>query len=209
MAHRRALRHSGPGDSSARGHDLRDIDRIGRHHELASVAAPALARPVGIDLDAEPVRIGEIERFADQVVAGAGVHPEVGEMVNEPAERRPVRQQDREVEEPEPAATGGPGAAPLAQLDERTGTRAEDGDAPVPSELGEAEGRAVELERALEVSDLERDGSDRRCRRQAEAARRLAVAAGRRRLDGRRCTEDVAGSYAHDRLLVTTVRQPG
>ena len=42
-----------------------------------------------------------------------------------------------------------------------------------------------------------------------EAARRLAVAAGRRRLDGRRCTEDVAGSYAHDRLLVTTVRQPG
>jgi hypothetical protein len=155
---------------SPAGDDRRDIDRIGRHHQLAALSSPTLARPVGVDLDAEPVRIGEIERLADQVVARAGVDPEVRQMLDEAAQRRPVREQDREVEEPEPAATGGTGTAPLAELDERTGTGAEHGDPSVPTELGEAEDRLVVLERALELGDLKRDSPDRRCRRQASRA---------------------------------------
>lgn len=66
-------------------------------------------------------------------------------MLDDAAQRRPLRQQDREMEEPQPATPGRTSAGPLAQLDERPGTRSEHGGAGVPSELGEAESRAVEL----------------------------------------------------------------
>ncbi len=168
------------------------------------------ARGVGVDLDAEAIRIGEIERLADQVIAGAGVNPDVGEMLDEAAQRRPVREQDRKWKSPSrPRPAGRQHSAPLAELDEGTGTGAEHGDGLLPRELGQAESVAVEIERALEVGDLERDGPDRRRRRQAKAARRFAVTAGCRRLDGRQSTEDVAGRHAQGRLLATTVRQPG
>src|SRR4051812_41931608 len=47
------------------------VERIGRHLYLAVAPGPRIARSIAVDLDAVVVGIGEIERFADELVRGA------------------------------------------------------------------------------------------------------------------------------------------
>jgi len=53
---------------------------VGRHVELTLVVPPRIARPVRVHLDAETVRIGEVHRFAHEVVRHPGVGTDLGEM---------------------------------------------------------------------------------------------------------------------------------
>ena len=71
VADHRARRHAGPRRVAGGTHQVVDVHRVGRDHQLAADPAPRLARPVGVDLDAEAVRIAEVQRLADEVVAGA------------------------------------------------------------------------------------------------------------------------------------------
>lgn len=45
-----------------------DVQRLGRHPQLTIELRPFPAWPVGVDLDAVAVGIGEVEGFTDQVV---------------------------------------------------------------------------------------------------------------------------------------------
>jgi hypothetical protein len=99
MPHRRAWGCACPA-SLARGlKESADVYRIGRHHQLASQAAPTAARAVGVDLDAEVISVLQVEGLAHQVVPRTRPNSDLTEMPNEPAERWTVRQQDSEVVE--------------------------------------------------------------------------------------------------------------
>ena len=76
---------------------IAQIERFDGHVQLGAVHLPRGARPIGVHLDAEAVGIGQVERLADGVVGAARVHAEPAEVLHEPAERRPIRKQDREV----------------------------------------------------------------------------------------------------------------
>src|SRR5690349_21252579 len=74
-----------------------DVERNGGHHQQAIAILPARARAVGVDFDPEPVRIGEIDGLADEVVRHSSVGAELLEVREEAPERGPIGQEDREV----------------------------------------------------------------------------------------------------------------
>ena len=105
VADRRAGRHPGPGGAACGGHHAAHVERRRRHEQLPRrVAAPRRARPIGIHLDAEAVRIRQVDRFADRVIRRSSVDPERAEVRDESSERRAIGQQDREVIETEESA---------------------------------------------------------------------------------------------------------
>lgn len=82
----RAGRHPVPRDTARSLEQPGDIHRIGSHHQLASDPPPGATRPVGADLDAKIVGVLQVERFADEVVAGTGAGPDVPEVGDEATE---------------------------------------------------------------------------------------------------------------------------
>src|ERR1700737_5333324 len=67
------------------------------HVELTLVITPRGARAVRVHLDAEPLRIVEIDSFTHEVVRHPRVNAGLCEMCDEPSERRAIRKQDRKV----------------------------------------------------------------------------------------------------------------
>ena len=51
--------------------EVAQVQRQRRHLELAAVVAPLVARAVAVELDAVAVRIGQIQRLADEMVGDA------------------------------------------------------------------------------------------------------------------------------------------
>ena len=79
--------------------------RLGAHPQLTTFSPPCGARPIGVDLDAEPVGIVQVDGLADQVVRGADSLSQVADVA-----------QDGEVVEPEPpAGRHGRTSGPLLQ----------------------------------------------------------------------------------------------
>ena len=145
---------------------------------LRDLALPELARPVGVDLDAVPVGVAEVDRLADEVVGRARQAHALAHRVGDPErEAAPVRQQQREVEQP-----GAPGrrlrARHLDQLEQaRTVRRRASRDrrpAPGPSRPIDV---AVVLERALEIGDREMHGAHAGGRRRSACSLRSPHAA--------------------------------
>ena len=76
-----------------------EVERIGAH-ALGDLALPQLPRPVGVDLDAVPVGVAEVDRLAHEMVGRAGQAHALAHRVGDPArEAAAVRQQQGEVEE--------------------------------------------------------------------------------------------------------------
>src|SRR3989442_10474408 len=119
---------------------------------------------------------------------------------HEPPQRRPVRQQNGEMVEPETSATRRRSYAwTLVELDEGrvVALRAEQRSRPIAPQDAQAKRPLVVRERAREIGDLETHPSETRPFREAVPARRLAIAAGGRGLRARRVTEDVVRRYTH------------
>src|SRR5687768_11486465 len=49
-------------------HDAARIERFGRHDELPAFMAPEAPRPIAVHFDPQAVRIGQVDRLADEVV---------------------------------------------------------------------------------------------------------------------------------------------
>src|SRR5581483_7731379 len=126
---------------------------------------PLRARPIAVELDAVPVRIAQVDRLADAVVGGpAQPDPGLEHALHRTGERLPVRAADRDGVEP-----GRPGRRRRAAL-RLPGVQRdvvvvaaggeEDGLLAVAVRDVEAEHAVPELERPIEVGDLEVDVTD-------------------------------------------------
>src|SRR5438034_151241 len=82
------LGRSGPRLIAGRGDDTVDVEWNRGHAELPLLLAPSAARPVRVHLDAEVVRILEIDRFAHEVIRHAGVRAQLAKMLEKPPQRR-------------------------------------------------------------------------------------------------------------------------
>ena len=110
--------------------DRLDVELLGRHHDQAVLALPALARPVVVDLDAVALGIVEIERLADAVVGGAGDRHAVARDVQDPARMvLPRRHQEGGVIEAGRRRIVRLGVGPVLDFDQRHAAGAEPGDA--------------------------------------------------------------------------------
>jgi hypothetical protein len=180
-----------------------DVDGIGGHQQLVADAAPRVARTVGVQLEPEPVGVVQVERLAHQVVAGAEPHAAGGEVADERAESGALREQQGDVVEAElrPAA-GRRGARALSKLDERAlvtnGT--EDGLGETSVEHPQPERSLVEVERSLEVGDLQAHRPEPGRIGESSAARRTTVAPRPRGLGAAGAAERVVGGGAHGLL---------
>jgi hypothetical protein len=83
----------------------RDVERIGRHCEFATVSLPGTPRSIGVDLDPQTVWIPQVQRLANQVIGRANPHAAFREMCGESSKRGAPRQQDREVIQAECSAS--------------------------------------------------------------------------------------------------------
>ena len=105
--------------------DRVDVERIGFLIDFA-VAAPRLARPVGIDLDAVAFGIVEIDGFAHIMIGGAGDgHADFRGMQNPAGEVGARRHQERDVIEAGFARIVRQGIGPVAQLEQSDAAGAE------------------------------------------------------------------------------------
>ncbi|CAN5842297.1 hypothetical protein BH24GEM1_BH24GEM1_22260 [soil metagenome] len=137
VAHPGAPGSSAPRLSPAGSDEVVQVEEVGRHREGAALCAPRGPRPVGIDLDAQAVGIGEVQRLAHEVVRRSGVFPDGAEVRHEAAERRPAREKQGEVVESEAPASRHRSRAPaLDKLDERhlVARRRKGGECRIPME---------------------------------------------------------------------------
>jgi hypothetical protein len=100
MAHHRASREPAPGARARQPDQAGQIQRVGGHHQFTADPLPGASRPIGVDLDAQVVRILKIQRFADEVVGGAEPGVDLPKVSHQPAERRAVRHEQGKVVEP-------------------------------------------------------------------------------------------------------------
>ncbi len=98
VPHHRALRRTAPRAATGGFDHACDVEWVGGHHQFRARVPPRLAGSIRIHLDAEAVGVGEIQRFADQMIGHANTDTGSGDVLREPAERRAIRHQDREVE---------------------------------------------------------------------------------------------------------------
>ena len=117
VAHGRAGGHPRPGDRAARAHHVGAIERQRVHRQLGAISLPGCSRAVCVDLDSQAVRVAEVERLAHEVIGRTGPDTQAGEVLEEPSQCRPVRQENREVIQPE-QSTRGRGAGTLLEFDE-------------------------------------------------------------------------------------------
>src|SRR5665647_2402672 len=91
-----ADRHSFPFPALCRCYQILNIERLRCHLDLVVDGRPRGTIAVGIYLDSKPIGIGEINRLTDQMVRHAGIRADIGEMLDECAERPSVRQEYRD-----------------------------------------------------------------------------------------------------------------
>lgn len=183
------------------------VYRVGGHLELAPHARPRLARAVHVHLDAQSIRIGQIERLAHEVIPGPGPLADVGEVTHEPPQRRTIGQQDREVEQPEVRAPGRrSGAAVLSQRHQHA-LVAMRGECRLASRIGshaQAEHIPVVADRPLQVGDLQAHRTQTGRLRQPRARGRHAVGARQRWLHALVLAEEIVGGHAHRAIVPFT-----
>ncbi len=130
---------------------------VRRHVELTLVITPRVARSVRVHLDAESVRIGEVHRFAHEVVRHPGVDAGLGEMRHEASERSAIRKQDRKViQAQQSAARNRSRARQPAKMNDLAilSVRAETRRIGVAVEDAHAEDVLVEKNRSIEIGNL-------------------------------------------------------
>ena len=89
VPHRCTRRRAVPRDTRTLRDDIIDVERIGCHREFAPVVLPSAWWSIGVDLDAQTVRIGEVERLAHEVIRHSDANTKRCEVCREPPERRP------------------------------------------------------------------------------------------------------------------------
>jgi hypothetical protein len=102
MTDDRAGRGAIPVPSVSRSNHGADVQRFGHHMELVPLVPPRVPRPVGVDLDTEAIRISQIQRLTDGMISHALENVRAEYVGGKPAKRRPIRQQDGKVKQPEP-----------------------------------------------------------------------------------------------------------
>ena len=148
-----------------------DVERE-RGHPVAHLTLPHLARAVPVDLDSVLVRIGQVERLADEMIR----EPDEGDSVADGV-RQPAREVDAfgheqgEVVEPGMAACRLRSGL-LDQAQQLTPTGPERRRAAVAIKYIQADGANVVVDRAVEVRDRQVHRADRGGRRQQGARRR-------------------------------------
>ena len=80
-----------------------DVERLGGHLEFVAAVRPGGMGPVCIDLDAKPVGVAQVQRFADGVVGRARSQSQTEHMCRKTAQRNSIRQEEGEVVQAEPA----------------------------------------------------------------------------------------------------------
>jgi hypothetical protein len=161
------------------GDDVIDVQRFSRDVKLAvGVSAPFGAWAVRVDLDAQAVRISQVDRFADRMVRdpGNGTLPE--RVSKESTKSRPIRQQNCEMEQTESPAPGHRSrTGTLGELDQHTivARRAELSAIGRSDERAEAKRALVVLERSTQIRNLQPHAADTRLFGQTEAVRLNAV----------------------------------
>ncbi len=99
--------------------------RVHCHHAVRSVV-PFLARSIAVDLDSVTLRIGEVDRFADEVIGGSlQLHPALGGMHEPASELGAVRNQKCVMEETGCVSRSPYGIAVARQRQERSSGDAE------------------------------------------------------------------------------------
>jgi hypothetical protein len=163
-------RRRDPGPRHARLGDQRlEIERLGRHRDVAVFPAPRIPWTIAIDFDAVSVGVGEIKGLADEVIRSPlQRRPRGDELPERRGQRLAGRHEHREVEE-----AGRPAhrtrTRPRGQLQEGRAGRAQDGGAAVPRVHVKPESLGVEIDRAAEIGDREGDRSPARVRRESSA----------------------------------------
>ena len=132
----------------------RHLDRVRRHR-------PLVARPVTVELDAVPLRIGEVERLRDEVVGRTRERPTgAGHPAQRACQVCPGRHEQRKVKEPGRPRRTRRRVRPWDELDERP---------------------PLDAERDESLSRRRAAGGRRSSRRSPAVARRRPPAAGSRR----------------------------
>src|SRR5262245_49820774 len=160
----------GRGDGSRQllgfGEERLDVQRTREYPEASIlVPGPLLHWAVPVELEAVTVRVAQIERFADSVIRGSLERDaRLDEAPERVRERLAIGVADRGVEEPRVtrrrrrSAAGLPGVEPDVVV--VATSRDEHRLVAVPRLLLEAEDADVEVERPLDVGDLEVDMAD-------------------------------------------------
>ena len=139
---------------------------------------PLRARPIGVDLDSQSIRIGQIERLADGVIRAVGVLTLHAQVRDEAPQRGAIGQEDREVIQTEQARSRNRPYAPVfvKQHERLLFTLCPECRLPVfPREQLKTEHVLVINKRAADVCDLQPHGSEPRSIGQAVAGRCDAV----------------------------------
>jgi hypothetical protein len=157
VADRRACRGTVPRRTPAGGDHLLDVQRVGRHGELAIAVPPCLSRTVGVYLDPQIVGIPQVERFADQVIGHAHANAKRRGVGGKSSEHRAVRQQDGEVVEPQGAAARPFHAASGVQRNQHAivTVRAEARGLALAVQHAKPEHSLVIVEGTLQIADLQ------------------------------------------------------
>ena len=139
------------------GEEAAEVERERVHAEHSAGDGPLVARTVAIELDAVPLRVGQVERLADEVVGGAAQTPARGD---HPAERKREvgarGDEDRQVEKPRRVLRPRRSVRGGLELHERLAVDAERGDRPVLDDL-QPDGLLVEPRQPFDVADAEPD----------------------------------------------------
>ena len=96
--------HPVPPSSTRRGNDILDIQRLRCHEQFDAPLSPERSRPIGVDLDAESVRVGEVERLTDQVIRHSDTDATFRDVHGKSAECGTIGQQNGEMIQAERAA---------------------------------------------------------------------------------------------------------
>src|SRR4051794_40655170 len=77
--------------------EILNVQRFRSHLDLVVHSRPGRSVAIGIYLDAQPVRVGEVNGFADEVIRHSSVRANLSEMLDERTECTAAGQQDREM----------------------------------------------------------------------------------------------------------------
>ncbi len=163
VPHNRPRWHALPRCTLGRCDHRCEIERVRGHQELTSESPPFGARAVPIHLDSQSIRIGEIERLTDQMVTGTCWCPDGGQVSDEPSKRRPVREQDGEMIEPQARTwPAGSGSRPFLEQHQRLVGRCCPKRRAIAhaEEFTEPQHPGIPFQGAVQIGDLEMDGPE-------------------------------------------------
>ncbi len=154
-----------PSQRSSSAKQIVQVERVGEHLQRAvRLLRPLLLRPVPIKLDAVVVRVAQIERLGDAVVAGAFERDLGGDQPPQRVGQKPAGRVENGGMVKAGGAGGGRRAAaalPGVQADMMVVAAGRDeGRARPAGGHRETQHAAIEIERPLQVGDLEMDVAD-------------------------------------------------